>query len=244
MRLHYTIAAIVILPSAAIAQVSVSLEGSAAWQARNDVQIPGDAGTRFELDEVAGAGPIGTGRVTLDWDFAGRHGVRLVYAPLRVEKSGTLAQPVSFAGSEFTPGEVEATYQFNSPRVTYRYRVVDSERWQLRLGFTALVRDAEVGLRQGGVRARDTNVGFVPLLHVSGERSLSERVSLAFEVDGLAAPQGRAVDLGLHVQYALTDVWSLYAGYRTLEGGADNDTVFNFAWFNSAVGGVTVSFQD
>lgn len=233
---------LVITPATALAQVSVSIEGVAAWQHRNDVRIPGDNGTRFRLDEVTGEGPVGTWRVTLDWDFARRHGVRLVHAPLRLEESGTLDAPVQFAGGSFTPGDVVATYQFDSPRVTYRYRLVDGERGQLRVGFTGLVRDAEVKLEQGGQSARDTNVGFVPLLHLSGDRLLSDRLGVAFEVDALAAPQGRAIDLGLRAQYEITRGWSLYAGYRTLEGGADNDEVYNFAWFSSAVGGVTVRF--
>ena len=30
----------------------------------------------------------------------------------------------------------------------------------------------------------------------------------------------------------LNDNWYAGAGYRVLEGGADNDTAYNFAWFN------------
>src|SRR5690606_17572143 len=115
-------------------------------------------------------------------------GVRLVYAPLRLNEAGTLTAPVQFAGGSFAPGDVDATYQFNAPRVTYRYRILDGERGQLRLGFTGLIRDAEVKLQQGAQSARDSNVGFVPLLHLSGEHMLGQRLGLAFEVDALAAP--------------------------------------------------------
>ena len=54
-------------------------------------------------------------------------------------------------------------------------------------------------------------------------------------MDGLASPQGRALDLGLLARYDINDAWYLAGGYRTLEGGADNDSVYNFAWFNYAV---------
>jgi hypothetical protein len=35
---------------------------------------------------------------------------------------------------------------------------------------------------------------------------------------------------------------SVDAGYRLLEGGADNDEVYTFAFFHYAVAGVRVSF--
>jgi hypothetical protein len=35
----------------------IELELGAAWQARNDVQIPNNVGNRFSLDDVVGSGP-------------------------------------------------------------------------------------------------------------------------------------------------------------------------------------------
>lgn len=54
-------------------------------------------------------------------------------------------------------------------------------------------------------------------------------------VDGLAAPQGRAFDLSIKSHYDLWDWCSLGFGYRAIEGGVDNDEVYNFAWFQSLV---------
>jgi hypothetical protein len=39
----------------------------------------------------------------------------------------------------------------------------------------------------------------------------------------------------------LSDHWSLGLGYRTIEGGADNNSVYNSAWLHSAV--ISVSFR-
>jgi hypothetical protein len=224
--------------SAAAADVQLSVEAGAVWQQRNDVRIPGDDGTRFALDEITGSGPFGFGRLSLHYDFADRHGVRLIYAPLRLREDGALDQGVDFAGASFAPGNVEATYQFNAHRLTYRYRWIDEDRWGLRVGFTGLVRDAEVRLRQDGLSARDTDVGFVPLLHLAGHYRLNDRWRLAFDFDGLAAPQGRAFDIGVRAEYALSERWDLLAGFRMLDGGVDNDDVFNFARFNYVVIGV------
>jgi len=43
------------------------------------------------------------------------------------------------------------------------------------------------------------------------------------------------VDLALKLAYDFDDSWSVTAGYRTVEGGADTDEVYNFAWFNAFV---------
>lgn len=222
--------------------VRLGLETGAVWQSRNDVRIPGDDGTRFAFDDVSGSGPFPFVRLEVDYDFAERHGLRLVYAPFRVEESGQLAEPVEFAGERFAAGEVAGTYQFNAPRLTYRYRLRDDERWLFRIGFTVLVRDAEVRLVQNGIRGRDTDVGLVPLLHFAGSYRLGDRWRLAFDLDGLAAPQGRAFDLGLRAEYAVADQWDLFAGYRMLEGGVDNDNVFNSSWLNYAAVGAAYRF--
>jgi hypothetical protein len=90
--------------------------------------------------------------------------------------------------------------------------------------------------------AEDTDVGFVPLAHVRGRATLSERVRLTVEADGTAAPQGRAFDVAAMLDVFVTPRWFVGAGYRTVEGGADVDTVYNFSWLNAAVVRTGLSF--
>ena len=61
------------------------------------------------------------------------------------------------------------------------------------------------------------------------------------DLDGAAAPQGRAFDLALKVHRDISERWSVGVGYRTLEGGADNDTVYTFAWIHQAL--VSLSYR-
>jgi len=233
---------VMLVPAAQGAEFRLSVETGGVWQERNDVRIPGDDGTRFALDDITGSGPFGFVRLHLDYDFAERHGLRLVYAPLRLQASGDLDQPVAFAGGDFVPGDVEATYQFNAHRLTYRYQLMDNQRWRWQVGATLLVRDAEVRLVQDGKRARDTDVGLVPLLHLAASYRINDRWRLDFDLDGLVAPQGRAIDLGLRAHYTINGQWDVFAGYRTLDGGADNDNVFSFARFHYAVAGAGYRF--
>ena len=59
------------------------------------------------------------------------------------------------------------------------------------------------------------------------------------DVDALAGGPGYAVDAGLRLARNLSSGWSVHAGARYLDGGADNDEVYAFADFTSVTLGVT-----
>lgn len=214
------------------------LEVGPVWQSRNEVAVPGDTGTRFDLDDVTGAGPFAAGRIIVDWNPWRRHGFRLTVAPLQISDTGTLKQAVDFAGETYLPGSTEATYKFNTYRLTYRFWIPHNCRWHSNVGVTALVRDANIELRQGATTSRKTDLGIVPLLHLDTEYHVSNRWSLVADLDAAWAPQGRAIDFALKARYRLSRTWDLTFGYRTIEGGADNDSVYTFSWLHSAVVGV------
>jgi len=111
---------------------------------------------------------------------------------------------------------------------------LNNSTWRLRAGGSLLIRDAEIELKQDDVSASDSNVGVVPLLSLAAEWSFMNHWSAIFDFDGLAGGPGRAFDVAIKLQYDLTDRLQIGAGYRTLEGGADNETVYNFAWFHYA----------
>lgn len=222
---------------------TLELEGGSLWQNRNDVRIPGDDGTRFSMQDLIGDGPFPVVRLTADWDIDERHAVRLVLAPIEFDGTGELEGPTSFAGETFAAGvPTEGTYRFSSYRLGYRYTFLHQEHWRLRVGGTLFVRDAKIELEQGATRASDSDVGVVPLLDFAAEYYPAKRWSLVSELDGLASPQGRAVDFSLKGRYDLADWCSLGLGYRTIEGGADNDDVFTFAWLNSVFASVAFRF--
>jgi len=223
---------------------AVEVEVAGAWQSRNDVQIPNDdGGTRFSLTDVTGTGPWPAARVSYYRDIGERHGIRVRAAPLRIEESGELPGPVDFAGATFAAGElVEASYRFDSWRATYRYRFHESDRWRWWVGFTAKIRDAEIRLDQGTTFARDTDVGFVPLLYLRGEWRFARAWRARLEIDALAGGPGRAEDVLLAIERSVGDRFRVGVGYRTVEGGADTDDVFAFAWLHYATASATYRF--
>jgi hypothetical protein len=213
----------------------LELEAGPVWQSMNDVQIPGDSGTEFSFKDLTGTGPYAYGRFTLGGKIRERHGVRLVAAPLRISGTGTYDDPVSFAGKTFAAdASTEGNYKFDTYRLTYRYQFLNKAAWRLRAGATLLLRDAEIELKQNGLKASDSNLGVVPLLSFAADWIFADRWSAMFDFEGLAGGPGRAFDVAIKLQYDLSDSWYASGGYRLLEGGADNDTVYSFAWFNFA----------
>jgi hypothetical protein len=219
-------------------------EGGSLWQSKNDQRVPGKGGTQFSLSGF-NDGPFGSYRIYLGRKFSERHEMRLLYAPLELNISGKFSAPVTFDGSTFAADtKTNALYKFNSYRASYIYNFERSLGWDFSIGFTGKVRDAEVRLRQGTLRESKANVGFVPLLHFQARRELSENWGFIFDLDGLAARQGRAIDAALlfERQLSRSKQSQAYLGYRTIEGGADNDRVYNFAWLHVASLGLKFSF--
>ena len=221
----------------------LELEAGPIWQSRNDVQIPNsENGTRFSLVDVAGNGPWPGARLYATWNINRRHSLRLLAAPLSYTEQGFLPGPVDFAGEAYAPDQsVSATYRFNSWRIGYRYRITDKERLRLWVGVTAKIRDAKIALEQGNVASEDTDLGFVPLLAFVGDWEFADQWHGLLDFEGLAGGPGRAFDISLQLRRTLSNRWDVGAGYRTVEGGADVDAVYNFAWFHAVV--VSAAFR-
>lgn len=220
-----------------ISDFVIDLEAGPVWQSRNNVQIPNTTeGTRFSLVDLVGNGPWPAVRLYLTWNINSRHSLRALLAPLAYTETASLTRQVDFASEVYSPGTlVDATYKFNSWRLGYRFRFLDREQLKLSVGFTAKIRDAKIELAQGNTSSKKTDVGFVPLIYLGGDWQFARKWHLLLDFDGLAGGPGRAFDIALKPYFAISDHWGVSAGYRTLEGGADVESVYNFAWLHYAV---------
>ena len=219
------------------------IEFSPVWQTRNDVRIPSSTGTDFSLRDIQGSGPFATGRFNIYYAFNPKHELGILVAPLLIKSTGELHSPVFFAGESFAPGTgISATYRFNSYRLTYRYRFYNGDRWTWKIGITGKIRDAKIELSDGVASAEDTDLGFVPLLHLDGEYRFAPQWKLHLNMDGLAAPQGRAFDISLKIKRDISKNWTLAGGYRVLEGGADVERVYTFAWLHYVTASISFRF--
>ena len=207
------------------------------------MRIPGDEGTEFSLVDDLDTESDGYFRLRATYTLSDRHTFSALYAPLTLKANGSVEDPLTFEGVTFPGGtELDATYTFNSYRLTYRYEFEPRGRLDYGVGFTAKIRDALVRVEGGGQESEKTNVGFVPLVNFRLRWTLTEQLALLLHGDALAAPQGRAEDVLLALTYRPTEKVELRVGYRIVEGGADNDEVYNFTLLNYALVGLTARF--
>lgn len=236
--------AVLLVPAAGLrAQWAIDAETGPVWSGYNDVGIPGTTGTLFSLSEDLDAEAGVFVRARLDWQFKPRHALSVLYAPLKLTAAGAVEKDIFYNVVMFPAGTpLKARYVFNSYRLTYRYTLVDRERLRFGVGFTAKIRDAAIKVEGGGLSSEYTNVGFVPLINFRLDWRLAEKLGLIFEGDALAAPQGRAEDVFLGLGYDVSKAMTLKAGYRIVEGGAENDKVYTFALVNYLSFGAIVRF--
>jgi hypothetical protein len=222
---------------------SVDIESGRAYDASNDVRIPGDDGTAISLTDDLSADATTFLRLRISWKVSERGALSVLVAPLRFESRGAVDRSVRFDDAVFpTETELRALYRFDSYRITYRRDFVRRESVRLGAGLTAKVRDAAIRLDGGGVSAEKTNTGVVPLVNFRAEYRMNSRWSVLLDGDALAAPQGRAEDVQIAVAREVGRAATLRLGYRVLEGGADNDEVYNFALVHYAALGATLRF--
>jgi hypothetical protein len=222
-------------------QASFDLETGAVATGYNNVRIPGDEGTLFSLkDDLISKTEIFF-RLRANYTIKSRHTLSLLYAPLETVSKGDVPYDILFEGVTFPANtDLTGTYKFNSYRFTYRYEIVLKPKFEFGLGFTAKIRDAKIAMASAGLGSEKTNVGFVPIINFRILWKPYEKFGVLLEGDALAAPQGRAEDVLIAATYRISDRLGLKAGYRILEGGADNDDVYNFALFNYAAAGILI----
>jgi hypothetical protein len=222
-------------------QASLDIETGAVTTGYNNVRIPGDQGTLFSLKDDLISKTEFFFRLRASYTIKSRHTLSLLYAPLETVSKGNLPFEVFFEGVTFPANtDLSGTYKFNSYRLTYRYEIVLKPKFEFGLGFTAKIRDAKIALASSGLESEKKNVGFVPIINFRLLWKPYEKFGILLEGDALAAPQGRAEDVLIAATYRVSNRLGLKAGYRILEGGADNDEVYNFALFNYASAGITI----
>ena len=215
--------------------LELKLEAGAVWQHRNDVRIPSSSGTAFGFDEFD-PGPFLHYRAEVFYSISDKHSIRGVYAPFRISVDGQASKDIDFAGESFSStSPLTVNYQFDSYRVSYIYHLWTAESSSFDIGVTGKIRNAKIELVQGSTKSPYDNLGFVPLFYFRYQHEFSDEWSFDSDLDFAAAPQGRAADLSLLLVKKIDEQKSFGLGYRTLEGGADNDKVFTFSWFNYAI---------
>lgn len=237
MKLLLIFSSIFLFTGYAQAEVKTLLQAEigAVWQAKNDVQIPPESGTYLEFDKF-NQGPFPHYRLEGEVKWGSPHGVRFLLAPFRVSVTGRAPQDVNYRDEIYVASEdIQVNYMFDSYRVGYFYEWNENDSQMFRFGGTAKIRNAKIELLQGDKKKSYTNTGFVPLFYVAYAKALSENWLFHTDMDFSAAPQGRAFDLSVKAKRWIAPNRQWGAGFRTIEGGADNDKVVTWSWFHYLV---------
>lgn len=211
------------------------IEAGPVFATSNTIQVPNPGGTRFSLTDSFDINEKIYYRLRLKYNLAARHQLSALFAPLSLNAAGELEQDVVFEDSTFNTGDsVQALYKFNSYRLTYRYLLVKGNKVKLWIGFTGKIRDAEIRLESPDEEASTTDVGFVPLLNLVLDWKWTAKTGIFLEADALASPggEGRAEDVALSFYTRIGRDIRLKLGYRFVEGGADVEQVYNFAFLH------------
>lgn len=228
-------------PDIADSQIGLDFETGLIQSGYNNVQIPGDLGTRFSLSEdLKSEAPLFF-RFRLNYALNDKSTLSLLIAPFTIRSTGQSNNTIRFHEAEFPADtDLDAVFRFNSYRLTYIREFVNRESFEFDLGLTGKIRDAKIGLKSGTLESVKKNVGFVPLIYFRLHWTMTPSFGLLLSGDALAAPQGRAEDVLAALTYGKSDRFRMKIGYRILEGGADNEEVYTFSLFHYFVVGLTI----
>jgi hypothetical protein len=229
--------------TSAFAQFNFDIEGGVILgTSYNKVQIPNGSGTRVNLAEQLKADRSAFYRIRAGYRINNRHNISALFAPLTIHYRGALSRNTNFNNSIFLPGQpLNVDYRFNSYRLTYRYDFLANGKWRVGAGLTAKVRDADIRFKSEYADTHYDNIGFVPLINFYASWKPAYHWAVILEGDALAAKQGRAEDIFGGVAFNFNNMIAIKLGYRMLEGGADNDKIYNFNWINYASAGLLIS---
>ncbi|SDH51693.1 Outer membrane protein beta-barrel domain-containing protein [Dyadobacter soli] len=227
----------------ASAQFNFDLEGGLILgTSYNKVQIPSGSGTRVNLPEQLDLDRSAFYRIRAGYRIGNRHNISALFAPLTIHYRGSLDQTTNFNNNTYLPGQpLNVDYRFNSYRLTYRYDFFANGKWRVGAGLTAKVRDADIRFKSEYADTHYDNLGFVPLINFYASWKPAYHWTVILEGDALAAKQGRAEDIFGGIAYNFNNTIGIKLGYRMLEGGADNDKIYNFNWINYASAGILIS---
>jgi len=152
----------------------------------------------------------------------------------------TNARPAGWAGPDVSLSGTDAGTTFDPLRATYRYTFLESTDWAWKVGVTARLGDYDP-TRAAALNIDRTRFGGLPQMHFAGQGRLAKDWLLTLDADTLLTAHGRALDVGVRVNYVLSRSVYVFGGYRLSDHYFEGDDT-SLGLTNSANVGVRYRF--
>jgi hypothetical protein len=225
------------------AQAFINLESGALFTNINDIRN-GNNGALISLKNDFQTPVSPFLRLRAGYLSNGKNHFSLLYAPLKIEETGTLEKDILVNRKNFKANiPIEVVYKFNSYRFTYNRIIISKENFKFGLGLSVKIRDAGVSFKNRELLSENFSIGFAPLINLLANWDISKKMGIDFFGEFIAASKGRAIDLSLSGRYSFTKNIQGNIGYRLLEGGANGIYRYNFIQLHFIFASLNYSFN-
>ena len=147
---------------------------------------------------------------------------------------------VGWPGSESGLSSTDTGLGLDPVRATYRYTFLESNEWAWKVGVTTRLGDFDPN-HAAAVMVDRTRLGGMPQMHFAGQGRLAKDWLLTLDADTLLTAHGRALDVGVRVNYVLSRSVYVFGGYRLSDHYVEGDDT-SLGLSNSANVGVRYRF--
>ncbi len=207
-------------------------------QDKNIIRSPNDGSTIIDLEALEAEFHM-TARMTFERYFDSRHELQVWYGPMGMTDFASPTQPFTVGNVTFDPddgnGEIfDSNYRWWDLRGTWRYRLVDNEKWRVRAGVGLQYSVTEFEVEQRAMVPGPVNQSYradesvlAPVLHFAAAYNFNDRWSIETDFDGMTLGDEYYWNSALWLRYRASPLWDFSIGGRVIHGKLDRGSLFN-----------------
>jgi len=128
----------------------------------------------------------------------------------------------------------DTNYRWWDIRSTWRYRLIDNEKWTVKAGLGIQFSRTEFEVEQRTEFGGTVNVAshaeesvVAPMLHLSASYRFNHKWSVDAEVDGIGNDKEHYWNSALWLRYTASPLWDLSLGGRIIQAKLDRPDLYN-----------------